>query len=92
MSGIELKPCPFCGGEAEIRTSEPEIDARSANYYIKTSVWVRCKKCLFARESFTAYVRLDDKNMETKGSLSDDQGFKHVVNQWNRRAGDGFEK
>lgn len=34
---IDLKPCPFCGSEAELRFSEGESGKR---YY-----WVPCKKC-----------------------------------------------
>ena len=32
MNDTKLKPCPFCGGEAELRYAD--------NYY-----WVECKKC-----------------------------------------------
>ena len=31
----ELKPCPFCGGEAVLRTS----------VFFKHDAYVRCKKC-----------------------------------------------
>ena len=38
----ELKPCPFCGGEAEI--AEGTFDGKSTSY-------VKCKKC-WARGEF----------------------------------------
>ena len=44
---MELKPCPFCGGQAEIRTKKVKnritkkqlLGQRIALYYL------RCKKC-----------------------------------------------
>ena len=39
MSNIELKPCPFCGGEATIRT---RIRNCTPPYQI---AWVECEKC-----------------------------------------------
>ena len=47
MSGIELKPCPFCGGKAvrvSFLDSNPDPDAKATRYFA-------CRKCCVA--SFT---------------------------------------
>ena len=38
----ELKPCPFCGGEAEVRK------------YTATLIFVQCKSCLAGSTAFTS--------------------------------------
>lgn len=38
MSNITLKPCPFCGGEAEIRKDACR------------GIFVRCNKCLIGTQ------------------------------------------
>ena len=40
---IELKPCPFCGGEAEL--SEGRFDGKNTSY-------VMCKRCASQGEFF----------------------------------------
>lgn len=40
MNDIELKICPFCGGEATIRT---HISTKFIPPY--QNAWVECKKC-----------------------------------------------
>ena len=43
----ELKPCPFCGGEAEIRTQDRPDG--NTHYYVYI---VRCKECRARTEDF----------------------------------------
>ena len=45
MQEIELKPCPFCGGEVFIHTIEPHkhIFAEMPDY--KGGAFVECKGC-----------------------------------------------
>lgn len=45
--GIELKPCPQCGGEAEVY--EPKKESYG---YWYAQVGVRCKKCKISRGAF----------------------------------------
>ena len=42
MTEIKLKPCPFCGGEADFGTNP--VGYRT--------IWVRCKKCKISTASF----------------------------------------
>lgn len=41
---IELKPCPFCGGEATI----------DKTYNIKNSIFVTCEECFVRTQDFIA--------------------------------------
>lgn len=89
MKETELKPCPFCGGEAELRFDKPTLYEDSFRQYsLRADVKVKCKKCHFEREAYRAYVDLDIDTMELKGSILESRALKHVVKQWNRRADD----
>lgn len=44
---IELKPCPFCAGDAKIRTTITQSIPRHAK------AWCYCEKCFSSGESFT---------------------------------------
>lgn len=78
----ELKPCPFCGGEAEIAYG---------NIYISRVVSVRCTKC----RAKTNFVWIDHPNMSYTGGLdestryTEQQAENRAIEAWNRRAGDG---
>ena len=68
----ELKPCPFCGGEAEYYTYEQEHDLYDSNTlgfletYETTEHYVGCKECLAVVGTFV-----------TK---------KQAIKSWNNRA------
>lgn len=43
----ELKPCPFCGGEAEIQyMRRKKLFARFYPPYVTHVVYIRCKACV----------------------------------------------
>ena len=75
MSDTELKPCPFCGGKAELKGGiriTPVIDENGA--YIDADFecypsWVECTKCYATGQSF-------DK---------DDKDEEKAIEAWNRR-------
>ena len=43
MTTTKLKPCPFCGGEAQLR---------SQKIYKGESFWVFCRKCFSTQEPY----------------------------------------
>lgn len=57
MSNIELKPCPFCGGEAIISRNDMIIKRKT-----QRCAWVYCQKCgaktpYYMRSNFEHYMR-----------------------------------
>lgn len=90
MNEIKLKPCPFCGGEAVLKTGDVGLKRgdRDKAYHICASVWVECKECRFSMDAYTEYVVLDDSKMELKGSFFEGRTVKYVIKKWNRRPGD----
>lgn len=55
MSKIELKPCPFCGGKAELKSYELKEPAVSTLY------WVTCSKC-FAKTTSKLFSKVEAIN------------------------------
>lgn len=78
MNEIKLKPCPFCGGEAEIW----EVTTGEKPLNEETNVSVACLQC-FSRPFFTRMENLRYRR-DHKEILED---MKHeVAEKWNRRA------
>lgn len=69
MSDIELKPCPFCGGEAIIRTQIIQISDGVPAYQ---NARVECKKC---RATSSTFIDKDNNGMH----------IFSVIEAWNRR-------
>lgn len=72
---VELKPCPFCGGKAELRVTY--------NSVLGDAVHVACESCGVKVGKWrcgTAY----DKNYEAKVRAAE----KLAADAWNRRADD----
>ncbi len=72
MSG-ELKPCPFCGGDAEVRTTYYELKTKD----VPINSYVRCTKC-FAQTYEFSY-----KNTDRTGT----NPVESAVDAWNKRNG-----
>lgn len=72
---IELKPCPFCGGKAEVRKSPNSRSEEGASFYE-----VRCKICgvHVNGESFNFWI--------VKYNKEKPQDLFSAVERWNKRA------
>lgn len=73
----ELKPCPFCGGEAEIHRFHVSYTATIPKYE-GIAIRVRCKKC-FAHSPYKASKML--------GNFREGEEAK-AIDAWNKRAFD----
>ena len=56
---VELKPCPFCGGECEVNTSMGEY-------------WVRCMECVYMDMASTRDMAIKRWNNRTNSTGSKD--------------------
>lgn len=80
---MEIKKCPFCGGEAVIQSQTKELPfSEEENFY-----FISCTKCgakpYFASE-ICLYYKADFE--ERRKNL-----IKKVIELWNRRVDDGRE-
>jgi Lar family restriction alleviation protein len=84
MKETELKPCPFCGGEAEFTMGEAFPSRDTGEMMLR--VRVMCKECRARMETFTT-VKIEIKNgkLLTK-SIHATKGVKTLYSRWNRRA------
>lgn len=69
----ELKPCPFCGGEAEYFNF---VDYRPQTNLHRPACFVRCTNCKTRSADFTA----EDQTFAYKDKATE---------TWNRRTTDG---
>ena len=86
MSAIDnqrLKPCPFCGGEAQFeQTAHGPVDHSS----VRLQFVIRCKKCGASAPNVCGYIAM---NLSPNGELNawhDDRNPARAA--WNRRAND----
>lgn len=75
----ELKPCPFCGGRAELKPGK---------LYADDVVFVKCTKC----HARTNFVWINHPSLDiTTGMLkegeryTEQQAKKKAIEAWNRR-------
>lgn len=73
MNNIELKPCPFCGGEAYLEKSHRAF----INSKTTRVAFVRCKKC----EARTGRVELSKFNCASHSTNANEE----VIRMWNTR-------
>lgn len=71
----ELKPCPFCGGEAVIK-------AVNKNYGF--TIWCQCQKCGAKTEGYCPNTNNEDATIDNIENCKN-----RALEQWNRRANDG---
>lgn len=73
MDETELKPCPFCGGEAEIKED-------SDTYFFRA--WCECKKCHIQTRQWRVYTKKHDEKIT---SMLIDDCKRKLTEHWNNR-------
>lgn len=76
MKETELKPCPFCGGKAELHRSK---------VYLDDAVQIHCMEC-----GVYTPKRLINRLTYCYGEqvyITETMEIKKTTNDWNRRAG-----
>ena len=84
MNEIELKSCPFCGGEAE---------AKEGHVYMERAMRVRCTNGCVATKPFLidhpAYTQRTFPHLDESTRYTAEQARQKAVDLWNRRADNG---
>ena len=75
MENRELKPCPFCGGEAEVKVCDG-----AGHYYTNVGT-----EMFYGRQMTCCLIRCNKCGVKTKAYLT----RRGVFNAWNRRAENG---
>lgn len=77
MTAPTLKPCPFCGGEAELK------EARS---YVTNGWRIMCKKCRIGTlPVWIDLPLLTGKGLDESTRYTSEQVVAITVEKWNRR-------
>lgn len=90
---IELKPCPFCGGKADLITlgicfNENMGATKQERYELRVSVELRCTVCRMSGGNFISYIGIDPETAETRHSVYESVSVERMARRWNRRADD----
>lgn len=78
---IELKPCPFCGGKAAIKTSSNSVDHCGLFSQFHS---VQCLKC----GATTASTYKSEFRRDADEFIVIRDGYKEAATYWNRRNAD----
>lgn len=83
----ELKPCPFCGGDAVLDIEDMSLYGQAFyNPELQVRVRIICSKCHMTDSSTTACIKIDPKTAQTMYTLWETRPVKYIVRRWNRRA------
>jgi predicted nucleic-acid-binding Zn-ribbon protein len=82
MKGIELKPCPFCGGEAEVRFVSEKLPHVLKKYHNRY-VFAGCRKCGIVTALYNAFNKTGSP---LKNEANTIRAKQKAINDWNRRA------
>ena len=75
ITGVELKPCPFCGGKAEIK---------EGNSYWVPCVYTHCTECGTTLRKVPVEHTIYTQGKQIR--LTKEQAMQKTANEWNRRA------
>lgn len=76
LARSELKPCPFCGGEAEIKPT---------SIYSEKGLCVHCKDCNIHTTSTLYECKYNQFEGKTDVYVTKEMAEEHVTKKWNRR-------
>ena len=79
---IELKPCPFCGGKAEVRFVSKELPHILKKYHNRF-VFAGCRKCGIVTAIYNAFNKT---RSPLKNGANTQRAIKRAIEAWNRRA------
>lgn len=79
----ELKPCPFCGGEAKVSLMEKTYGACGAR--------IVCKNCRVRTRFYSTHETIVNGKTITTPLTEEGKrrGIKEAIEAWNRRVSDG---
>ena len=77
---MELKPCPFCGGQAEIKPNA---------IYTGKGLCVHCKDCNVHTITILCECTYNQYEGKTNVYVTKEIAREHVTKIWNRRADNG---
>lgn len=78
----KLKPCPFCGGEAEF--DQTAYGRTTDHSSVSLQFEIRCKKCGATAPNAYGYISI---NLSSNGELNIWHDDKNpAIDAWNRRA------
>lgn len=80
---MEIKKCPFCGGEAILQPLRSECDSRKNT--VTDVIRICCTKCDTVK---TVYTKYNESNIPV-GYIQN--SIKNTIEAWNRRVDDGRE-
>lgn len=95
MEQINLKPCPFCGGEAVFRRAfmaKPTLKSftpsaeKYEKYFLEQEFNIECKSCGYSTRDFIVRIEIDIDNLSLKKSFDENDNVSRVRNVWNRRS------
>lgn len=90
MNETELKPCPFCGGKAELKIGKMALydGIYPVKYELRVGVSIKCTQCYMSEGERTASIDIDHEKIELKQSIYETKTVISMFKRWNRRATD----
>lgn len=80
MADAELNPCPFCGGEAEIKPN---------NIYTEKGLCVRCKNCNVHTKTILYECTYNQYDEKVNVYVTKEMAVEQLIKMWNRRVNNG---